>query len=88
MTTMSRIIQAAIPSADETLCDHILWGQTPFPCGAISAQMLYKAASRVRRAAKNKIRLCDHCSNKAQTGKWECSRCNVMLQKMREQRND
>ncbi len=88
MTTISTVIQAAIPNADEALCDHVLWGCTPFPCGPISAQMLYKAASRVGRAAKNKIQLCDFCPNKAETGKWECSRCAAMFQKAREQEDE
>jgi hypothetical protein len=43
--TPAQIIRAAIPEADEVLCDHILWGRTPFPMGAITAQSLFKAAN-------------------------------------------
>ena len=75
MTTCLSVVQAAIPGADESLCDHILWERTPFPCGPVSARKLYRAASRFRRANANKIRLCDHCENKAQSGKYMCSRC-------------
>ena len=85
MTTYLNVAQAAIPGADAELTDYILWEMTPFPCGPVSAQRFYKAASRFRRAAKNKIRLCDMCDNQAQSGKWMCSRCESELKAIREE---
>ena len=70
-----QIIQAAIPNADESTIDHILWGRTPFPCGPITARSLYKAAYQYKRACDNKISLCDFCDQKAVEGKWLCVRC-------------
>jgi len=45
-----RIIQVAIPNASDAVMEHVIWGMTPFPCGAITAQSLFKAACRYRRA--------------------------------------
>ena len=83
MTTFATVIQAAIPGADEALCDHVLCGRTPFPAGPVSAQMLYKAASTFGRAIKNNIRLCDWCDNPVQSGKDTCSRCADIFARMR-----
>ena len=76
---IAEIIQAAIPGADEAVCDHVLWGMTPYPCGQISAQSLYRAASRYRRAAANGRRLCELCDNLARDGAWTCQRCDDAL---------
>ena len=48
--TFEDVIKAAIPGADEFVCDHVLWGRTPFPMGKVTARSLYRAASRLRRA--------------------------------------
>ena len=79
MTTYLAVIQAAIPNADAELADFILWERTPFPCGPVSAQKLFRAASRFRRANKNNIRLCDWCDNKAQDGEYLCNGCATAL---------
>lgn len=79
MTSVAQIIKAAIPGADEHLINHILWGRTPFPCGRITAQSLYRAASAFRRAKEQGFQLCDHCHNPAEPHKYECRRCRAAL---------
>jgi hypothetical protein len=56
MTKIADVIKAAIPDADQSLCEHILWGRTPYPMGRVSARSLYQAASGFRRACDNSIR--------------------------------
>lgn len=73
------IIQAAIPGASADLCEHIIWGRTPFPCGPITAKSLYQAARRFKRAADHGIQLCDFCDNIAAKGEWCCEKCNAAL---------
>ena len=72
---ISDIIKAAIPSADESICEHILWGRTPFPMRGISAKELFKSASGFNRANKKGNRLCDWCHCLAVEGKSECQSC-------------
>lgn len=79
MTTAIDVVRAAIPGADENLCDFILWEMTPYPAGKITAQSLYKAASRFKRASENNVRLCDFCENRAEPGQYMCSRCSVAM---------
>ena len=76
---ISDVIRAAIPGADSETCEFILWEMTPYPCGTITAQSLYRAASRFQRAKNNKRRLCELCSNLAEEGKWNCTRCQQAL---------
>lgn len=73
--TFGDVIKAAIPGADEVVCDHVLWGRTPFPMGKVTARSLYRAASRLRRATASKIQLCDFCDNRVLSGHFYCSRC-------------
>lgn len=73
-----KIVQAAIPSADEFLVEHIVWGRTPFPFSRITPQSLYKAASRYDRARRNKVPLCDWCDHKA-TIRDLCASCAKAL---------
>jgi len=62
MTTALQIVRAAIPNASDSLCDHILWGRTGFPCfGKVTAQIVYKAAYRFKRASDKNMDLCDFC---------------------------
>ena len=42
------IIQAAIPGADDGLCEHIIWGRTAFPFTPISAQNFIKPPEDLR----------------------------------------
>lgn len=72
------IVRAAIPGATDELCSHILWGRTPFPCGAITVRSLYRAASAWRRAGEHGIQLCDLCHRKTDGG-WTCARCAAAL---------
>ena len=80
-----RIVRAAIPDADEVLVSHILWGRTAYPfCGPEDfARKLYRAASRWRRAAAHKLRLCELCDNVALHGDWTCVDCNAAMERNR-----
>lgn len=60
------IIKAAIPDADESLCEYIAWGRTAFPFTPVSAKAFYKAASRFHRASHKGVRLCDFCDRVAE----------------------
>lgn len=80
--TFAQIVLAAMPDATEADVEHVLWARTPFPF-EISARMLYRAASRYKRAAANNIRLCDHCNNPAVSGQWACERCTKALARFR-----
>jgi hypothetical protein len=75
MTTYADIIRAAIPGADPALCEHILWGRTPFPVGRVTARDLYRAASAWKRAAEHGIVLCEFCHRIARAGKFTCQKC-------------
>jgi len=79
MTKMDAVIKAAIPAADQELCEHILWGRTPFPMGKITARSLYKTASGFSRAGKNGTPLCDHCDNRADHNDVTCIKCAITL---------
>lgn len=76
--TPADCIRAAIPEADDALCDHIVWGRTPFPFAKLSARDFYRAASRFKRAQDRGVRLCDFCDNIAIDG-WNCNACNEAL---------
>jgi len=76
--TPADCIRAAIPGASDDLCEHIVWGRTPFPFAKLSARDFYKAASRFRRAADHGIKLCDLCDNIAVDG-WTCQACTDAL---------
>lgn len=76
--TSEEIIRAAIPGASDGLCDHILWGRTPFPVGSITPKSLYRAASAWKRACDKNIELCELCHRKATDGML-CERCSAAL---------
>ena len=73
------IIQKAIPDADAALCEHIVWEMTHFPFAPVDARMLYKAASRFKRANDNGRRLCDWCDHEAIDGERICPKCKSAL---------
>lgn len=79
--TPAQIIRGAIPDASDALCEHILWGRTPYPCGQITAKSLYRAASRLRRAAESGRHLCDFCDNLAEAGSDLCGDCASVLRR-------
>jgi hypothetical protein len=79
MTTIAEVVQAAIPDADDSVIDFILWERTPYPAGAITARSIYRAASRLRRASAHNLRLCDYCDHLAIAGKSMCARCATAL---------
>lgn len=75
MTTVLEIVRAAIPGADESDAEHILWGRTPFPMTRVPAREIYKAASGARRAYQNGLILCDHCERVANFDRYLCASC-------------
>ena len=79
---MSQIIRAAMPSASDADCEHVLWGRTPYPVGSVTARSLYLAASRYRRACANGIRLCDFCDNVAVGDEWACRHCLAAMNRV------
>jgi hypothetical protein len=73
--TTADCVRAAIPDASDDLCNHIIWGRTPYPFMKLTARDFYKAASRWRRAAEHGIRLCDFCDRLAAGDSWTCNPC-------------
>lgn len=78
----SEIIRAAIPGADESLCDYVLWERTPYPFASLTAKDIYRAARRLQRAQDAGKRLCDLCDRVAVQG-YTCARCMGLLLKIR-----
>ena len=79
MTTVGEIIRAAVPDANEEMCDWILWSRTPYPCGNVTAQSLYRAANRVRRCREHNRKLCEMCDRAITWNAHICSRCEAAL---------
>ncbi len=77
----SAIIKAAIPEANESIVDYVMWERTPWPIGSVTAKQLYKIAGRLKRAADKGVRLCDFCDNKTTDDKYTCSKCISALSK-------
>lgn len=75
------IVRAAIPQADIELAREILWERTPFPCGAVSARDLYRAASRLRRTKAQGVYLCDWCDRLVGDTPGLCLRCSKALRR-------
>jgi hypothetical protein len=73
--TGAEIVRAAIPGASAELCEHILWGRTPFPVGRVTARDLYQAPSRFHRAMVKKVQLCDFCDRIVQEDAYLCETC-------------
>jgi hypothetical protein len=86
--TPYEIIRKAIPGASDGLCEHVLWGRTPFPCGAITARSLYSAARRVKRAADHGHELCDLCDNVVTGDGFACDSCLSILEQCRKERDE
>jgi len=78
-TTILEIVRAAASDADQEFAEHILWSRTPFPFGKVTPKQIYKAASRVRRAAANDIALCDWCDQRAADEDSVCANCRSAL---------
>lgn len=81
--TGRQIVRAAMPGASDSLCEHVLWGMTPFPFAEVTAKSLYRAASRYRRADDRGQRLCDWCHRLAMEGGYCCQRCEAALSNAR-----
>ena len=77
MTTAAEIVRAAIPDATDATCEHVLWGMTPFPVGCVLPKQIFRAASRLRRAEANGVRLCEHCDQRAMPDEWYCRDCGA-----------
>jgi len=84
MTTIAEVIRAAIPTADESLCDHILWGRTAYPFLTLGAKDIYRAAYRWRRAHEHGLSLCDFCDRVAEPHEYICTHCREALARARE----
>lgn len=73
------VVMAAIPGADQDVAEHVLWSRTSYPAGSVSAREVFDAASRLRRATANGLRLCDFCDRVAREGRWTCVQCHQAL---------
>jgi hypothetical protein len=77
------VIRAAIPGASDELCEHVVWGRTPFPfSGATKDQairILYRSASGFHRANVKGTRLCDHCERVTDGKSFICDRCRSSI---------
>ena len=76
---IQQIIKAAIPDADETVCDWILWGRLPYPFAKLTAKDIYKAAHRFKRVDVKGKRLCDLCDKLVECDNWTCDTCKSSL---------
>lgn len=79
MTTVASAVLAAIPDASEDVINYVVWERTPYPMGRISVRSVYKAASQLFRAGKNRRQLCTFCHNQSMPGEWECKKCRDAL---------
>lgn len=77
--TAEEVIRAAIPDASEALCEHIVWARTPAPCAPLTAQSLFKAAARWKRAELHGLTLCEFCDRLAVADDSLCARCSAAL---------
>lgn len=75
---ISDVIKAAIPGADESLCEYVLWERTHYPFAPLTAREIYRAANRFKRAADANKRLCDLCDRLATEG-YLCDQCRSAL---------
>lgn len=80
--TPAQIVRNAIPGADDATCEHVLWGRTCFPMGRVTARDIYRAASRLVRANRSGIVLCDFC-DRPSVDKWTCAECAKALEPAR-----
>ena len=76
---IQQIIKAAIPDADETVCDLILWERLPYPFAKLTAKDIYKAAHRFKRVAAKGGRLCDFCEKLVERDNRTCDICKNSL---------
>lgn len=84
--TVQEIVRLAIPEADDSLCEYVLWDRTAFPFEKVTPLRIYRAAYRLRVAGENGIRLCELCDNEAKPGTWTCKECEDALNGARERR--
>lgn len=82
--TPADVVRAAIPGADDSTVEHVIWGRTSFPFKPMTPRTLYKAARSWRRACENNIQFCDHCHRVAEPGLYECTGCREALGAVRD----
>lgn len=70
------VIRAAIPGADDELCDYVLWKRTRFPFDG-SPRTIYECA---RRWQRSRVPLCETCDRPALKDQWHCDRCSKILE--------
>jgi hypothetical protein len=73
-----QVIRNAIPAATDSLCEHIIWGRTPYPFVRLTAKSLWKAADRFRRAEEHGVELCEMCDRPAKAFEL-CQSCGQTL---------
>ena len=78
-TTVQDVVSAAIPGADASLAQFVLWSRTPFPVGQVSARDIFKAAYRWKRAIVRGRRLCDWCDRITGAEELLCAHCAAAL---------
>jgi len=88
MSDAATIIRGAMPDASDSMVEHIVWGRTCLPFGKVTARDLYRAASRVRRAADKGRMLCDLCDNLADGDRYTCARCKAALAALQSEGSD
>lgn len=54
MMLTSDVIRAAIPNADESICEHILWGRTAFPFIPLTAKDIYRCYDSLNKYSKQR----------------------------------
>jgi hypothetical protein len=86
--TYAEVIRLCIPDADDRLCEHILWGRTPFPMRKVTGMSLYRAAWRWERARQFGITVCEMCDHEAESGEKLCLLCKTALSYARKERHD
>lgn len=76
-------VRAGWPGADDSICEFVIWGRTPFPFASVTHRDLFKAASRFRRALQRDEPLCELCDRHAMPGSDLCMRCTLTMQRSR-----
>lgn len=85
LVSFADVIRAAIPDADEAMCDYILWDRTPFPFKQLTARELYKTAASFHRGQRAGITFCDLCPRPAVVHlSYLCIPCHRALQASRQ----
>lgn len=69
------VIRAAIPEADDNLCEWILWERTPFPF-TLTVRGLWTVSWRMKRVFDKGLKLCELCDRLAEEDNSLCKPCS------------